>query len=112
MHRRLGTPGKICDVLVCVECKCCTHGDRNKFVICCLSAHILPHTIYFATFVPMTVDQQEMRHFCDDPVCPDLVWKLSVTDVLFFERSLSLVWLVGDWFWYSSTTTTRAPIPL
>ena len=25
----------------------------------------------------MKVDQGELRHFCDDPVCPDPVWKPS-----------------------------------
>ena len=25
----------------------------------------------------MKVHQGEWRHFCDDPICPDLVWKPS-----------------------------------
>ena len=52
------------------------------FVIVVLSAHMLPHSVV-ATFChmlahfPMTVDSGELRHVCDDPVCPDQVGKLS-----------------------------------
>ena len=42
--------------------------------------NLLPHLIIFATFcpqAPMKVDYGELRHFCDEPVCPDPVWMLS-----------------------------------
>ena len=28
-------------------------------------------------YVPVKVDYGKSRHLCDDPVCPDPVWKLS-----------------------------------
>ena len=39
----------------------------------------------FATFrlhFPVKVHYGELRHFCDDPVCADPVWKLSTWDPL------------------------------
>ena len=53
----------------------------------------------------MKVDHGELRHFCDDSVCPDPVWKLSKVGmdisvskrlfptkaVLWFERGLIIV---------------------
>ena len=42
--------------------------------------HVATHTIHLATnaiHLAMKVDYGESRHFCDDPVCPDPVWKLS-----------------------------------
>ena len=44
------------------------------------SAHALPHfaTSFFCLRFAMQVDYGELRHFCDDPVCPDPVWKLSM----------------------------------
>ena len=35
--------------------------------------HFATNTIRFAT----NIDYGKLRHFCDDPVCPDPVWKLS-----------------------------------
>ena len=35
--------------------------------------HVATDTMHFA----MKVDFGNLRHFCDDPVCPDPVWKLS-----------------------------------
>ena len=31
--------------------------------------------------VAMKIDYGKLRHFCDDPVCPDPVWKLSTQSV-------------------------------
>ena len=56
-------------------------------VMCCLKRHMLPQlphscardTTRVATdtiHVAMSVDYGELRHFYDDPVCPDPVWKL------------------------------------
>ena len=44
------------------------------FAIVCLSVHILPQML---PHVAMRVDCWKLWHFCDDPVCPDPVWKLS-----------------------------------
>lgn len=62
-----------------------TQGPGHKsthFVICVLSVHRLPHLPIFATscHIPhflVTVHDRELRHFCDEPVCPDPVWKPS-----------------------------------
>ena len=52
-----------------------------------LSAHSLPHfvischsVLFIATccpHFPVKIHQGALRHCCDDPVCPDPVWKLS-----------------------------------
>ena len=44
-----------------------------------LSALILPHVIccHMLMYFPMNIDYLELRHFSDDPGCPDPVWKLS-----------------------------------
>ena len=45
-------------------------------------SHILPclskcnTTVLFK--IAMTFDHGKPPHFCDDPVCPDPVWKLSI----------------------------------
>ena len=44
----------------------------------CLCAHTLPRTAHIWPHLAMTVDYGKLRHFCDDPVCPDPVWKLSI----------------------------------
>ena len=31
---------------------------------------------YIYIYIYMKVDSGELRHFCDDPACPDPVWKL------------------------------------
>ena len=44
--------------------------------------YILSYLFWVLTFwshFPMKDDYGESRHFCDDPVCPDPVWKLSKT---------------------------------
>ena len=35
-------------------------------------------SISLSLYIYMKVDYGESRHFCDDPVCPEPVWKLSV----------------------------------
>ena len=63
-------------------CKCAhvatfCHGVTH-FVTCCKSFQ------YVATFrihFPMRAHQGESRHFCDDLVCHDPVWKLSQSRV-------------------------------
>ena len=47
----------------------CAHFARNTIHVVAV-CHILQHLM-------MTIDHGELRHFCDDPVCPDTVWKLS-----------------------------------
>ena len=49
-----------------------TEGPQIRYISQCfaLTAYILQH-------VSMKVDYGELRHFCDEPVCPDPVWKLS-----------------------------------
>ena len=49
-----------------------------RFAICCFSAHMLPQiTIHVVTSChisppsPMKIEHGALRHFCDDPVCPD-----------------------------------------
>ena len=48
-----------------------TEGSQihNILLYVVSSAHMSPH-------LPTTVDYGESRHFCDDPVCPDPIWKL------------------------------------
>ena len=59
-----------------------------RFAVCVLKcAHFAANTIHFATHprylaantipFPMSLDYGQLLHFCDDPVCPDPVWKLS-----------------------------------
>ena len=55
--------------------------EGHKFLTCCHSlclmrtcCHKLPG---FAAHLPMKVDYGKLWHFCDDPVCPYPVWKLS-----------------------------------
>ena len=50
------------------------------FGICCLSAHTLPQIwLHFAIVcnVMSYIATWKLWYFCDDPVCPDPVWKLS-----------------------------------
>ena len=42
---------------------------------CAMVCHLLSHV---CTPFPMNADYGRSRHFCDDPVCPDPVWKLSL----------------------------------
>ena len=45
----------------------------------------------------MKVDYGKLRHFCDDPVCPDTVWKLSVkVQSLDFGKRLKVVSKTGE----------------
>ena len=39
--------------------------------------HMLQYFVSVCLHFPMIVDYRELRHFCDDPICPDHVWKLS-----------------------------------
>ena len=57
-HRRVANPQSFCR-----SCFMCAHVA----IVCHISQN-----------VPMNVDYGELRHFCDDPVCPDHVWKLSI----------------------------------
>ena len=42
-------------------------------LICC---HMLLYVVTFCPHAPVKVHQGGSWHFCDDPVCPDPVWKL------------------------------------
>ena len=63
-----------------------TNGVSQKGRIpptCCHSLCVKCACSYVATccnrlpYFPMKVDEGKSRHFCDDPVCPDPVWKPS-----------------------------------
>ena len=43
-------------------------------------SHVAIFCYMFRQHFPMKVDYRESRHFCVDPVCPDLVRKLSKYD--------------------------------
>ena len=57
------------------------------FCQCCLSAHGLPEIPYMLQHFAMKVDDGKLRHFSDDPVCPDLIWRLSRVDCLKAESN-------------------------
>ena len=68
-HRRARNSTTFCNMLlqVLIRCHILSH------VATCLSyvATCCPH-------FPMKVHYGKLRRFCDDPVCPDPVWKLSI----------------------------------
>ena len=55
---------------------CSSASNPMHFAICRLSAHVLPQMPYI---LPRN-SIWKSRHFYDDPVCPDPVWKLSSYD--------------------------------
>ena len=60
-------------------------STRLDYTILYYTILMLPHVLsYVATFCPhfpVVIHQGELRHFCDNPVCPDPVWKLSTDGV-------------------------------
>ena len=94
-------------VLAMVHVVC--HGVCH--VVCQQSAHILQHfatdtrhvavRCYILQHFPMNVDYGEWRHFCDDHIYPDPVWKLSM---LCWLRPGWLnqvyVWIILEKCWY------------
>ena len=63
-RREIAAPLHV-DIFCCQVGTCC---HILQYVATCF--HMLPH---FA----MKVDYGKSRHLCDDPACPDPVWKLS-----------------------------------
>ena len=89
---------------------------------CCRKYHTCSHSLpRFATRFRMKVDYGKLRHFCDDPVCPDPVWKLS-TSALFVslitvpQRGIRKGWsdhkITQSSFLSHSQVTDFSPIPL
>ena len=61
-----------------------TEGPQIQYCLSylALNAHVLPHCAIFChMLLTFSHDNssycREVRHFCDDPVCSDPVWKLS-----------------------------------
>ena len=55
-------------------------GTSHVAILFCMF-YMLPHVakcvFTFGLIFPMKVDCGELRHFCEDPLCPHPVWKLS-----------------------------------
>ena len=47
------------------------------FAIVCFKVTCCHMLRTFCPHFPMNVHYRESRHFCEDPICPDPVWKLS-----------------------------------
>ena len=60
-------------------------------IFCCM----LQYFVTFCPHCPVKVHKGESRHFCNDPVCPDPVWK-PVTHVRSLAFCLDRRFLVGS----------------
>ena len=72
-------------VHICIEhMYVCVYIDMYTYVLKCSTGcfkcahvatccHSLPHVATCCPYFPVTVHWRELRHFCDDPVCPDRV---------------------------------------
>lgn len=79
------------------------HHILSHFGTCC---HVLSYVVSFCTHVPVKIHSGELRHLCDDPVCPDPVWKLSNMYTHYVMLCHNVIVRVSD-TWQETASTSQ-----